>query len=172
METAIRDAKAYGASSVLLVPGHAGRERYDHCYERSQEGIRKVLPLADELGISILIENVWNDFLLSPLEMRTYCEQLGSSVGVYFDIGNIVKYHQPADWIRILRTHIRKLDVKGFHRRKNRWCPIGEGTENWPDVCKALREIEYEGWATAEVTGGDRKRLADIKARMDKVFAH
>lgn len=171
LQQALTDAKAYGATSVLLVPGRVTRkERYDQCYERSQQEIRKVLPLADELDIDILIENVWNDFLLSPLEMARYTDELGPRVGVYFDIGNIVKYGRPADWIRILGKRVKKLDVKGFDRRRNQWVPIGEGTEDWPDVCRALSEIGYAGWATAEVGGGGRERLADIEQRMQRVF--
>lgn len=170
LEGALRDAKDSGATSVLLVPGVVNKvERYDHCYERSQVEIRKVLPLADELGIDILIENVWNNFLLSPLEMRRYLDELGPRVGSYFDIGNIVKYGRPADWIRILGKRVKKLDVKGYHN-KNGWCKIGEGSEDWPDVCAALREVGYKGWATAEVGGGKRARLEDILARMRKCF--
>jgi len=169
---ALRDAKAYGASSVLLVPARVtAKERYDQCYQRSQKCIREVLPLADELGLDILIENVWNDFLLSPIEMARYCDELGPRVGVYFDIGNIVKYADPYQWIEILGKRIKKLDVKGYHR-KNGWCKIGEGHENWPKVCAALRQVGYSGWATAEVGGGKRERLADIKRRLDDVFAH
>ncbi|MCB9892166.1 MAG: sugar phosphate isomerase/epimerase [Planctomycetes bacterium] len=171
LERALRDAKDSGASTVLLVPGVVNKvERYDHCYERSQAEIRKALPLADELGIDICIENVWNNFLLSPLEMRRYLDELGPRVGSYFDIGNIVKYGRPSDWIRILGKRIKKLDVKGYHQ-KTGWCPIGEGTEDWPDVRAALREIGYAGWATAEVGGGNRERLVEVLTRMKKCFA-
>jgi hexulose-6-phosphate isomerase len=172
LEQALRDAKAYRASSVLLVPGRVtAKERYDQCYERSQECIRKVMPLADDLDLDILIENVWNNFLLSPIEMARYCDELGPRVGVYFDIGNIVKYAEPYQWIEILGKRIKKLDVKGYNRKKG-WCKIGDGNENWPKVCKALRRIGYSGWATAEVGGGKRGRLADIKQRMDKAFSY
>ncbi|MEZ6196192.1 MAG: sugar phosphate isomerase/epimerase family protein [Planctomycetota bacterium] len=180
METALRDAKALGADSVLLVPGivNAG-VAYDDCYRRSQAEIRRVLPLAKELGVRILLENVWNNFLLSPMEAARYIDELESPlVGAYFDIGNVVRYGWPEQWIRILGRRIGKLDVKEYSRKKQTeegiWkgfaVEIGDGDCGWPAVLAALADIGYEGWATAEVAGGDEARLADIKRRMDLVL--
>ncbi|MEZ6071027.1 MAG: sugar phosphate isomerase/epimerase family protein [Pirellulales bacterium] len=181
LETALRDAKAYGATSVLLVPAVVNKDvSYDEAYTRSQAEIRKVLPLAQELGVQILLENVWNQFLLSPLEEARYIDELESPmVGAYFDVGNVVNYGWPEQWIRILGPRIVKLDIKEFSRKrrddeglsKGFGVKIGEGDCDWPAVMAALRDVNYQGWATAEVPGGDRERLADIAARMDRVFA-
>ncbi len=177
----IRDAKAYGGSSVLVVPAVVSEEiGYADAYTRSQEVMRKALPLAEELNISLLIENVWNNFLLSPLELARYIDEFESPlVGSYFDVGNVVRYAWPEQWIRILGPRIKKLDIKEYSRelqnskgpRSGFGVELGDGDCNWPAVMQALHEIGYKGWATAEVRGGDRERLADISARMDRCFA-
>ena len=181
IRTALRDAKAYGGSSRLLVPAKVDATMpYDKASTRSQAEIRKVVPLAEELGIRILIENVWNNFLLSPLEMARYIDEFASPVvGSYFDVGNVVRSGWPEQWIRILDKRIGKLDIKEYDRTKRDkeglWegfkVQIGEGSVNWPEVMKALGEINFSGWATAEVPGGDRDRLKDIADRMDRVLA-
>ncbi|MCP3916405.1 MAG: sugar phosphate isomerase/epimerase [bacterium] len=178
LETAIRDAHAYGGSSVLLVPGRvadAEKENHDHVWERSIEGIRKVLPLAAELGIHILIENVWNHFLYvhdgpadqTADQLAAYLDEIASPwVGAYFDIGNHRKYGAPEEWIRTLGRRIVKLDVKDWGKQSS-WANIGDGDVDWAAVRKALGEIGYHGWATAEVGGGGEERLREIKRRMD-----
>lgn len=176
LEQAIRDCKAYGGSSVLLVPAvvnkHVG---YADAYERSQDEIRKTLPLATELGITIAIENVWNNFLLSPIEAARYIDEFESpSIAWHFDVGNIVNFGWPEDWIRILGKRIVRLDIKEFSRKKRDdeglWkgfaVEIGEGDCDWPAVKSALAQIGYEGWACAEVAGGDEARLQDVLLRM------
>ncbi len=180
LETALRDAAAYGASTVLLVPAVVNqRVPYDAAYERSQAEIRAVLPLAEELGVKIAIENVWNQFLLSPLEAARYVDELESPmVGWYMDVGNVVNHGWPEQWIRILGPRILKLDVKEFSRKKRDddglWegfrVELGEGDCDWPAVLAALDEVGYSGWASAEVPGGDRRRLADVSRRMDRVL--
>ncbi len=178
LETALRDAKAYGGSSVLLVPGRvadAEKENQQHVWDRSIEGIRAVLPLAAELGIRILIENVWNGFCYvhdgpadqSADELARYLDAIGSPwVGAYFDIGNHRKYGVPEEWIRKLGPRIVKCDVKDWGR-ENGWAKIGDGDVDWAAVRKALGEIGFHGWATAEVGGGGEERLREIKRRMD-----
>ncbi len=181
LETALRDCKRYGGTSVLVVPAvvNAGVS-YADAYRRSQEELRKCLPLAEELEIDIAFENVWNNFLLSPLEAARYVDEFESErVGFHFDVGNIVYYGWPAHWIEALGKRILKLDIKDYSRKKlndeGRWkgfgVQIGEGDSDWPAVMRALGKIGYSGWATAEVGGGDRERLAQISANMDKVFA-
>ncbi|MFQ5505311.1 MAG: sugar phosphate isomerase/epimerase family protein [Planctomycetota bacterium] len=173
LRTALRDAKSYGASTVLLVPAKVTASvRYDQAYERSQAEIRKVLPLAAELGVRIALENVWNNFLLSPLETARYIDEFESPwIGAYFDVGNVVKYGWPGHWIRILRKRILKVDIKEYSHRKRFDVPLLQGDCNWPAVMKSFAEIGYAGWATAEIRGGDRKRLAEIAGRMDRIFA-
>lgn len=172
LEQAIGEAEAYGASTVLVVPAVVGKKvSYKDAYQRSQEAIRGVLPLAEKAGIKIAFENVWNNFLLSPLEFARYIDEFESPwVGAYFDVGNVVKYGWPEQWIRILGPRILKLDIKGYSRRDGFNVEIGDGDCGWADVCVALADIGYAGWATAEVGGGDRKRLEDIAARMDRVL--
>lgn len=176
LSQAIHDAKAFAGDSVLLVPGSVKGpdENHDHVWRRSIVEIRKVLPLASRLGVRILIENVWNGFCETPEELRDYLDEIDSPwVGAYFDIGNVAKFSPSQDWIRILGSRIVKLDVKGWGKQwkeSRGFCKIGDGDIDWPEVCKALEEIEFTGWATAEVNGGDRDRLSDIAARMDQVL--
>ncbi|MCL4742115.1 MAG: sugar phosphate isomerase/epimerase [Phycisphaerales bacterium] len=180
LEQAIRDCKAYGGTSVLLVPAVVNKRiPYADAYERSQAEIRRVLPLASDLGITIAFENVWNHFLLSPIEAARYTDEFESPmVGWHFDVGNVVNFGWPEQWIRTLGKRITRLDVKEFSRRKRDeeglWkgfaVEIGDGDCDWPAVMAALDDIGYQGWAAAEVAGGDAARLRDIASRMDRVF--
>lgn len=173
LRTALGDAKDYGASTCLLVPGVVRKHiRYDHVYVRSQAEIRKALPQAAELGVAIAIENVWNGFLLSPVEAARYLDELASPhVGMYFDVGNVVRYGYPEHWIHALGHRILKLDVKEYSKDKGFGVRLLEGDCDWPSVVAALRAIGYSGWATAEMRGGDRKWLASIKERMSQIFS-
>ncbi len=174
LQTALRDAKAYGATTVLLVPGKVGSpdtENYEQVYSRSQEEVRKAIPLADELQVKIAIEVVWNNFITKPEQLVQYVDDFNTpTVGAYFDVSNMIKYGVPsADWIRALGKRMLKFDFKGYSNEK-KWVPIGEGDENWPDVLQALADVGYNGWATAEVGGGGEKELRDVAARMNKVL--
>jgi len=186
LTVALRDAKALGSTSVLLVPAVVNGElAYDQAWSRSMTAIREVLPVAAELKVPIAVENVWNEFLLSPLEAARYVAELASPwVAFHFDVGNVVNYGWPEQWIRVLGKRIVKLHIKDYSRKKRNeaglWkgfdVELGEGDANYAAVMKALDEIGYstaEGgnWATAEVNGGDRKRLATISAQMDRLFA-
>jgi L-ribulose-5-phosphate 3-epimerase len=174
METALRDAKLVGADSVLLVPGKVtdpNQENHQQVWERSISEIRKVLPLAEELGVRILIENVGNGFCATPELMAQYVDEIHHPlVGIHFDIGNHIPVSPPAHWIGLLGKRIKKLDVKDRHKKQRKAAPIGDGDADWPNVRQALSEIRYRGWASAEVTGGDRSVLADILARMNEVL--
>lgn len=179
--TAIQDAHAYGASTVLLVPGVVSKNvSYADAYMRSQTEVRRALPMAEEYGIKIAFENVWNRFLLSPLECARYVDEFESDqLGWYFDVGNVVTYGWPEQWIRTLGPRILKLDIKEFSRSKANTegpyagfnVPLGEGDCDWPAVNKALAEIGFEGWATAEVAGGGRDRMKELAERMDRIFS-
>ncbi len=178
----IKDAKAYGGTTVLLVPAVVNKQvTYGQAYERSQAEIKKALPAAEEHGIKILFENVWNNFLLSPLETARYIDEFDSPlVGSYFDVGNVVRYGWPEDWIRTLGKRIGKLDIKEYDRKiagdagvyKGFGAQLGEAADgcDWPAVLAALKEINYSGWATAEVAGGDKARLTEVSRQMDKIF--
>ncbi len=174
LETALRDAKFFGASTVLLVPGKVSdpeKENFDQVWERSQTEVRKALPLAKELGVKIAIEVVWNDFITKPEQLVQYVDEFKSPfVGAYFDCSNMLKYGVPAaDWIRALGSRMLKFDFKGYSH-KDKWVSIGDGDENWPEILKALAEIKYDGWATSEVSGGGEKELRDIAERMNRVL--
>ena len=173
LKTALKMSKAYGGTSVLLVPGVVkGDVSYEHCWERSIAEIKKALPLAEELGIMILLENVWNNFLTDPKETLRYIEEIDSKwVGAYFDVGNTVKYSPPHEWVPILGKHIKKLDIKDYGQAKGFGHDLLEGDVDWPKVMAELRKIDYKGWGTAEIPGGGKERLAEIAKRMDKIFA-
>jgi hexulose-6-phosphate isomerase len=170
LETALKDAKVYGADTALLVPGVVkGEVTYEQCWQRSQAEVRKAIPLAEKLGVKIAIEVVWNNFLTKPEQLIEYVDQFKTPyVGAYFDCSNMIKYGvKPGDWIRQLGKRMLKFDFKGYSKSRQ-WVPIGEGDEDWPDVLKALAEVGYNGWATAEVNGGGPKELKDIAERMNK----
>ena len=181
LRRALHDCKALGGTTVLVVPAVVNEEMpYQHAYEVSQREIKESVGLAEQLDISIAFENVWNNFLLSPIEAARYVDEFESShVGWYFDIGNVVNYGFPAQWIDTLGHRIMKIDVKDFSRAKRDdeglWkgfgVEIGDGDANWPNVRKALNRIGYRHWASAEVGGGGKERLTDIARRMDQVFA-
>jgi hexulose-6-phosphate isomerase len=177
---AIDRAVMYGSSSVLLVAGRVNEKMpYADNYEQTQQTIREAIPYAAEKKIMLLVENVWNNFLFSPLEMARYLDELESEwVGCYFDVGNIVRIGYPEHWIPVLGERIKKLDIKEYSTKKQNdeglWkgfdVKIGEGSIDWAAVRRELTAINYEGWATAEVGGGGRDRLEDIAKRMDNVL--
>lgn len=182
LKQTLRDAKRYGATSVLLVPAVVNKQvSYQEAYTRSQEQIRKALPLAEELQVKIAIENVWNQFLLSPLEAARYVDEFNSPwVAWHFDIGNIINYGWPEQWARILGKRISKLHIKEYSRKKRDkegpgagfGVPFLEGDNDWPSIMKALDEIGYTGWGIAEQGGGNTPEgLKDLADRMDKIFA-
>jgi len=182
LKQALRDGRRYGASSVLFVAAVVKKEvSYADAYKRSQEEIRKALPLAEELGVKIAVENVWNHFLLSPLEAARYVDEFNSPwIGWHFDVGNVITFGWPEQWIRILGKRIQKLHIKEFSREKaNREglgkgfdVPFLKGDNNWPAVMKALDEIGYDGWGIAEQPGADSAEgLKKLSEEMDRIFA-
>ena len=180
MEKALHDCKLYGGTTVLLVPGVVNESTsYQEAYERSQAEIRKLIPVAEKTGIKIALENVWNNFLISPVEAARYVDEINHPlVGWYFDVGNVLRYGWPEHWIETLGKRIMKIDIKEYSRKKQQdeglWkgfnVELMEGDCNWPVVNKALAKIGYSGWASAEVPGGDRKRLEVISQKMDGIF--
>ena len=134
--------------------------------------MRKLLPLAEKMKVVIAIENVWNKFLLSPVEFARYIDDFNSPwVRAYFDIGNVIIHGFSQDWIRTLGRRIVKLDVKDFKRKGYEWKNLREGDVNWPEVVKALDETGYKGWMTCEMSGGDEAYLGDVAKRMDWIIA-
>jgi len=173
MERALRSAEAMGADTVLLVPAVVTeRVRYGDAYARSQQHIRKLLPLAEKLGVIIAVENVWNKFLLSPIEFARYVDEFESPwLRAYFDVGNVVAFGYPEDWIRTLGKRIVKVHLKDFKRGPHKWAPLREGDVDWPEVRRALAEVGYTGFLTCELKGGNEKYLRDVSARMSRIAA-
>jgi hexulose-6-phosphate isomerase len=180
METSLRNAVLWGADAVLLVPAVVdARTSYRDAWTRSQAVIReRLLPMARDMKIVIAVEEVWNKFLLSPLEFARYVDEFESPwVRAYFDVGNIVFYGYPQDWIRTLGSRIVKVHLKdfSFDRQNGRldWKNIGEGDIDWPEVRKALDETGYSGYVTTELSGGDGTvaYLKDVAARVDRFLA-
>jgi len=153
----IQTAHWAGTDAVLVVPGAVGVPfipdfkpvQYDVAYKRAKAAIKKLVPLAEKLKVHIGIENVWNMFLLSPLEMKEFIDSFGSRyVGCYFDTGNVVQTGYPEQWIRILGRRIRRVHIKDFKRSVGTlegFCPLLKGDVNFPEVIKALKEVKYKG---------------------------
>ena len=173
METSLRNAKDFGADAVLLVPAVVNAETsYKDAYIRSQKHIKELLPLAEELKVIIAVENVWNKFLLSPLEFARYVDEFDSPYfKAYFDCGNIALYGFPHDWIRTLGNRIAKVHIKGFDVKKKEFTNLGDGTIDWPEIRRAFSDIGYSGYMSAELKGGDEAYLRDVSGRMDKIIA-
>jgi L-ribulose-5-phosphate 3-epimerase len=174
MRTSLHNAKLWGADVVLLVPAVVTAETsYRDAWTRSQRQIRKLLPLAEELKVVIAIEEVWNKFLLSPLEMASYIDEFQSPwVKAWFDVGNVVLYGYPQDWIRVLGPRIVKVHLKDFKRSKDgyAWVNLGDGDIDWPAVREAFTAIHYTGSATVELPAGDEAYLRDVSRRVDRLL--
>jgi len=168
------DCKAYGGTTVLVVPAVVNKKiRYREAYDRSQQNIRKLIPDAEKHGIKIAIEEVWNRFLLSPLEFARYIDEFASPwVSAYFDVGNIVEYGFPEEWIRELGKRILKVHIKEYAKPKRFDYRLGEGEIDWSAVRTALLDVGYDGWITAEVGLGDLETMKDVVRRMNKLLIH
>ena len=181
----LRDAKAYGASSVLLVPAVVKKDvPYADAYTRSVAEITKAIPLAESLGVTIAIENVWNQFLMSPLEAAAYVDAFKTPiVRWHFDAGNIVNTGWPEHWIRTLGPRIAKVHIKEFSRKvRDEKGPYAgfrvdlfEGDCDWPKVMAAFDDVGYNGWMIAEQYRPpgfeDAAWLVHLAKKMDAVIA-
>ena len=178
METSLRNAKLWGADTVLLVPAVVNPQTsYKDAWTRSQKVIReRLLPLAADLKVVIAVEEVWNKFLLSPIEFARYVDEMASPwVKAYFDVGNVVFYGYPQDWVRTLGPRIAKVHLKDFQldrpSGKFAWKNLGEGDIDWVEVRKAFADVGYDGWMTTEISGGDAAYLKDVGVRFDRFLA-
>lgn len=182
----LRAAKALGADTILVIPGSVATDiaperpvvSYDVCWDRALAEMRRLAPIAEEYGVHIGIENVWNKFLLSPLEMRAFVDAIGSDyVGVYFDTGNVVFAGYPEQWIRILGNRIKKVHFKDYRSAPgglNCFVDLLSGDVNWPEVMKAFREIGYDDWAAGEMipnyTYASDQIIYNTSASMDRIL--
>lgn len=179
--TTLQDAKTYGAGSILLVPGVVNAQvSYDAAWKRSQEAIRELIPVAKEVQVRISIENVWNHFLLSPLEMARFIDELDSPwVGSHFDIGNVVFQGWPEQWIHILGKRINRLHFKEFSvdkaQKEGPYKGFGvdflTGSNNWKAIMQALDDVGYTGWCITEQGSGPtveamREKLVEPLGKM------
>jgi len=180
MKISLRNAQAWGADTVLLVPAVVNPETsYGDAWKRSQEQIRKLIPAAEKAKVVIAVEEVWNKFLLSPLEFARYVDDFKSPwVKAYFDVGNVVLYGYPQDWIRTLNKRIVKLHLKDFQFKQDPqikkqtadWVNLRDGQIDWKAIHAALAEIGYSGNATVELSGGDEAYLKDVSHRVDLIL--
>lgn len=182
-QTSLRQTRALGGTTVLMYPGLVGAEaRYQDVYDNLLRSTRELLPAAEETGVKIALENVWNHLFLSPLDAVRFVDTVGSPwCGWFFDIGNVARYGWPEHWVRALGgKRIFKLDIKDYDSRKHLKqgpsagfdCEIGDGDIDFAAVMKALDEVGYQGgWISAEVKGGDVARLSDIRQRIQRVLA-
>jgi len=178
---ALQDAQAYGATSVLLVPGVVKNGvSFQECWDRSIEEIKKAIPVAKDTGVKIAIENVWNDFITTPKQAVDYLDAINSEwVGWHFDIGNVGRYSPAEEWIPVIGKRILKLHFKEYNTkagatepRKGFGSPFLEGTNNWPAIMAALDKIGYTGWGITEQPGGGTPDgLVDLSARVDRILA-
>jgi len=176
IENALQQAAIMGAETVLVVPGVVNTDvSYEQAYEVSQKSIRELLPTAEELGVMMCLENVWNKFLLSPLEMRDYIDSFDSPlVQAYFDVGNILLYGYPEQWIEILGPRIKKVHIKDFKLGTNQFVGLLQGDVDYPTVMEALRSIGYDGYITAELPSYSQfpeQFVYDTAAQMDAILA-
>jgi L-ribulose-5-phosphate 3-epimerase len=174
MRTSLHNAKLWGSDAVLLVPAVVNPQTtYQDAWTRSQKQIRTLIPLAEELKVAIAIEEVWNKFLLSPLEMARYIEEFHSPwIKAWFDVGNIMLYGYPQDWIRTLGPSIVKVHLKDFKRREDGygWVNLGEGDVDWAAVRQAFADTGYSGSVIAELKSGDEAYLREVSARIDRLL--
>lgn len=156
----LENAKVLGCDTILVVPGavrvgfapELGVNDYETVYKRSLEAFQRLKEDAEKTGVSIGIENVWNCFLLSPMEMKDFIDKIGSpAVGSYFDVGNVLAYGEPEHWIHSLGDRIKKVHFKDFQISTNSFVDLMEGDVNYPGVMKAFADIGYDGWVTAEM---------------------
>lgn len=180
----LKAAKALGVDAILVVPGYVQAFNpketpvpYDVAYDRALAGLKSLAPYAEELGVTIGVENVWNKFLLSPLEMRDFIDKIGSPcVKAYFDIGNVIQTGFPEQWIDILGSRIVRCHCKDYKASVGTlsgFVDLLAGDVNYPAVMEALARIGYDGYITAEM--GAYKHHSDLivyntSAAMDRIF--
>jgi hexulose-6-phosphate isomerase len=179
LKSILEEAAVYGATTVLHVVRADPNGSYLEKYRSSQQALRAAIPHAEQKRIRILVENVWATFLIEPLTMARYIDELNSPwVQTYFDVGNVMRWGVPQQWIEVLGKRIVKIHVKEYSLKtamsqgmsKGFDFPMGQGDIQWNRVREELGKIEFRGWATAEVRGGDRQRLAEISAEMTRIL--
>jgi len=176
---AIDLAKRLGGTSVLVVARYDKQMSLQANWDRDLQNIKAAAPHAEKQGVHVLVENVWASYMISAFDYRAFLDAIDHPfVGSYFDVGNNVRWGVPSDWVELLGSRIKKLDIKEYSTklqndeglREGFKVPIGEGSVDWPEVRAELAKLGFEGWATAEVPGGGRERLQTVAAEMDRVL--
>lgn len=177
----IQQSHSLGADTVLIVPGVVQENMpYELAYKNSLSSIRKLIPTVEKYNMKIGLENVWNNFLISPVEVKNFLDEINHPlVGWYLDVGNVLRYGWPEHWIQTLNTKIFKVHAKGFSRtkmeqeglRKGFNVELLESDVNWKAVITALKENNYKGqWITLEVSGGDRNYLRKLSNELNTII--
>ncbi len=174
MKTSLQNAKTWGADTVLLVPAVVNPETtYEQAMERSKRQVSELLPLAEQLKVIIAIEEVWNKFLLSPIEFVDYVDSFKSPyLKAYFDVGNVQLYGYPEHWIRSLGKRTVKVHFKDFRfrNRQAEFVNLLDGDLNWPAIYDSLAAVGYKGPISLEIAGGDLEYLTDVNKRFEAII--
>jgi hexulose-6-phosphate isomerase len=176
MMKSLKSASIVGANTVLLVPAVVNPDVcYEDAYVTSQKEIKELAKVAEELKVYIAIENVWNNFLLSPIEFVKYIDEIGSKyVAAYFDVGNILIYGFPQHWIRSLGSRLVKVHVKGFRVGSKTFTYLLDSDINWTAVMQSFKDIGYNDYITAEMgtySSFPDQTVYDISAHLDRIFS-
>jgi L-ribulose-5-phosphate 3-epimerase len=172
-------ARALDSGTILLVPSRVGSGAklmygYEETWKRTSEELRQAIPYAGQAKVVLTIENVWNKFLLSPLEMRAFVDQFHTPwLQSHFDIGNVMQFGYPQDWILTLGPRIKRVHLKDFNVQTNRFVPLMEGDASWKAVMEALVKVDYRGWLSPEYVydSNDPKQIHTLSAAVDKIYA-
>ena len=182
-QDALKVASYLDCKALLFVPGVVKSPispeivRYDRALDRLREAINQMLPIAEDLNVDLCMENVWNGFFYSPIELRDFVDSFDSDrLGVYLDIGNLIGYQQhPPHWVELLNSRIKRVQIKDFQENFDwtgsfSFCDIGAGDVPWKETIEALRTIEYKSTIIAEMLPWDETILSRTSAAMDQLF--
>ncbi|HEV8637474.1 MAG TPA: sugar phosphate isomerase/epimerase family protein [Chloroflexota bacterium] len=179
VQRAIRAARLLGADTILVIPAVVSdRVTYEQAWALGQSGLRALIPTAERYGVCLAVENIWNKFLLSPLEMRRFIDEVGHPlVQAYFDVGNVLAFGYPEQWIDVLGRRIRRVHLKDFKTRVgdiDGFVQLLEGDVDWPAVMAALRRVGYDSYLTSEVAPyrhADRESAFAVSRAIDAIMA-
>ena len=182
-QDALKVASFLGCKALLFVPGVVKSPispdivRYDKALDRLREAINQMLPIAEDLNVDLCMENVWNGFFYSPIELRDFVDSFDSNrLGVYLDIGNLIGYQQyPPHWVELLNSRIKRVQIKDFQENFDwtgsfSFCDIGAGDVPWKETIAALNAIQYKSTIIAEMLPWDETILSRTSAAMDQLF--
>ncbi len=172
-------AAAIHCGALLLVPGRVTPQvGYEETWKRIADELTKCLPAAENSRVLLTVENVWNKFLLSPLEMRSFVDQFHSPwLAAHFDMGNVMQFGYPEDWIHTLGSRIHRVHVKDYklssRAEQGRFVPLFEGDVNFAAVIRALREVNYSGYLSPEIEYdvSQPDQLVNVSRQLDRIVA-